>query len=211
MDLAKKRPAHWSDVKAGLEHCDRQGLLGLVRDLYQASATNRRFLHARFVQSSSALDDYRRLVRDMVFPDPLSRRPISLREATATIAEYRRSTGDLVGCADLMVEFVEAGTEQAADLGCGDDAYFSALERKVNEVMRLLRDLPDGARLALTGRLVRLGEYRESIGWGYGDFLGDTATQLEARQAVQSVKQVVTPSKKRSQPAALPTIARRRG
>jgi len=211
MDLAKKRPAHWSDVKAGLKNFDRQGLLDLVRDLYQASATNRRFLHARFVQSSSTLDDYRRLVRDMVFPDPFSRRPIRLREATATIAEYRRSTGDLVGSADLMVEFVEAGTEQAADLGCGDDPYFSALERKVTEVMRLLRDLPDGARLAIAGRLIRLGEYRDSIGWGYGDFLGDTASQLEARHPVQSVKQVVTPSKKRSQSAALRTSVTSRG
>jgi hypothetical protein len=35
----------------------------------------------------------------------------------------------------IMVEFVEAGTEQAADLGWGDDAYFSALERKVKEAV----------------------------------------------------------------------------
>ena len=34
-----------------------------------------------------------------------------------------RTTGDLAGTVDLMLTFVEAGTEQTADLGYGEDAY----------------------------------------------------------------------------------------
>ena len=44
-----------------------------------------------------------------------------------------------------MLELVEAGTAQTADVGGGDDAYFSALERKVREVMGALGDLADTA------------------------------------------------------------------
>src|ERR1700729_1507858 len=109
-------PATWSDVKVHLNGLDRTGLLGVIRDLYAANGANRRFLHARFVPSAAALEAYRDLVQMAVFPPPLSQRPIRLREASAAIAEYKRSTGDLGGVVDLLLTFVEAGTEQAADL-----------------------------------------------------------------------------------------------
>lgn len=122
--MKSKKPATWSNVKASLSSMDRAGLVGVIRDLYEASAANRRFLHARFVPAAATLDEYRDLVEKAVFPDPLSQRPIRLRDAAATITDYKRSTGDLAGVVDLLLTFVEAGTEQAADLGYGDDAYF---------------------------------------------------------------------------------------
>lgn len=160
---------------------DRVGLIALIRDLYDVDALNRRVLHARFVPNTATFDQYRRLVRAAVFPDPLSQRPIRLRDATAAIREYQRATGDLTGAVDLMLEFVEAGTEQAADLGYGDDAYFGALERKVNDILRLLDMLPGEDRGTRVERLARLGEYQGAIGWGYGDFLADVATGLHGR------------------------------
>ncbi len=47
--------------------------------------------------------------------DPFSGRRVNVRDAGAAITEYRRSTGDLAGMIDLMLTFVEAGTEQAVD------------------------------------------------------------------------------------------------
>lgn len=178
----KKKPATWAAVKLGLERLERAGLVGLIRDLYQAGELNRRFLHARFVAVGPVLDEYRSLVRAAVFPDPFSQRPIRLRDASRTITEYKRATGDLVGTVDLMLEFVEAGTEQAADLGYGDDAYFAALERKVKDVVQSLGTLAEGDRRAATARLIKLGEYQGMIGWGYGDFLGDVAAQVQNRE-----------------------------
>jgi hypothetical protein len=177
---APKRPT-WSDVKANLAMMDRIGLMALIRDLYDLDALNRRALQARFSPNSTTVDQYRRLVRAAVFPDPLSQRPVRLRDATATIRQYARATGDVAGTIDLMLEFVEAGTEQAADLGYGDDAYFTSLERNVNEILRLLNELPNGDRRGLTDRIARLGAYRNAIGWGYGDFLADVAAKVAAR------------------------------
>ena len=173
--------ATWRDVRASLDKLDRVGLIALVRDLYHVDASNRRVLHARFAQDSATFGQYRRLVRAAVFPDPFSQRPIRLRDASATIREYQRATGDLTGAVDLMLEFVEAGTEQAADLEYGDDAYFSALERKVNDILRLLDMLPDADRGTRVERLARLGEYQAAIGWGYGDFLADVTARLHGR------------------------------
>src|SRR5712692_1777478 len=140
--MKKKKSATWTDIKARLGVMDRMGLLGVIRDLYEASDLNRRFLNARFAPTASGLEEYRRMIRAAVFPDPLSQRPIRFRDATKTITEYTQATGDLAGTVDLMLEFVEAGTEQAADLGYGDDAYFAALERRVKAVVQSLDALP---------------------------------------------------------------------
>jgi len=180
--MKSKKSASWSNVKARLSSMDRAGLTGVIRDLYEASSANRRFLHARFVPAAATLDEYRKLVGTAVFPDPLSQRPIRLREAAATIADYRRSTGDLVGMVDLLLTFVEAGTEQAADLGYGDETYFATLERKAKEAVAMLEALPDEARGDAVARLVRLAQYQDKIGWGYGDFLADIATQWQRKR-----------------------------
>jgi len=139
---ASQRQPSWADIKTKLEAFDQKGLVGLVHDLYEASTANRRFLHARLLPSPSAVEKYRRLVADAVFPDPFSRRRVSLRDATAAITEYRRSTGDVAGTVDLMLTFIEAGTEQAADLGYGDEDYFSALENKVDAVAKSSTSAP---------------------------------------------------------------------
>ena len=180
--MKKKNPTTWASVKASLDSMDRPGLVGVIRDLYEASTLNRRFLHARFVQAVPVIEEYRRLVRAAVFPDPFSQRPIRLRDGTAAISEYKRATGDLGGTVELMLEFVEAGTEQAADLGYGEDAYFAALERKVKEIVQSVDALPDVAREPAIARLIKLGEYQDVIGWGYGDFLGDVAGEMQARE-----------------------------
>ncbi|MEO7270579.1 MAG: hypothetical protein ABIX28_16310 [Vicinamibacterales bacterium] len=108
-------------MKARLETVDRKGIVSLLGDLYDASVANRRFLHARLTPGSRAIVEYRRLVADAIYPDPFSKRPVSVRDAAAAIVDYRRSTGDVSGTVDLMLTFLEAGTEQSADLGYGEE------------------------------------------------------------------------------------------
>ena len=180
--MKSKKPASWSNVKASLGSMDRAGLVGVIHDLYEASASNRRFLHARFVPAAATLNEYRDLVNKAVFPDPFSQRPIRLRDGTVAITDYKRSTGDIVGVVDLLLTFVEAGTRQAADLGYGDETYFSTLERKLAEAVSLLETLPEEARGRAADRFIRLGKYQEQIGWGYGDYLAEIAAQVQRRK-----------------------------
>ena len=175
-----QRQPRWTDVRARLETFDRKGLLGLVHDLYQASTANRRFLEARFLPSPNALAKYQRLVSDAVFPDPLSHRRVALRDATAAITEYRRATGDLAGAVDLMLTFIEAGTEQAADLGYGDETYFSALENKLDAVAKSWRELPPTTQVAMARRLARVQARAKRIGWGFGDCVDEVVTRVKA-------------------------------
>ncbi|MCC7035496.1 MAG: hypothetical protein IT179_21965 [Acidobacteria bacterium] len=58
-----KRRSTWSEVKARLQTFDREGVVSLVADLYDASAANRRFLHSRLTPGSGTVEEYRRVVR----------------------------------------------------------------------------------------------------------------------------------------------------
>jgi hypothetical protein len=178
---ASPKRKRWIDLKARLETFDRAGLVGLVADLYEASPANRRYLGSRLFPQSGAIEEYRRMVVAAIYPDPFSQRRVSVRDASAAITEYRRATGDVAGAVDLMLTFVEAGTEQAADLGYGDDSYFKALETKLNAIAKLFDELPASARAAATSRLRQVRKRGKNIGWGYGDLLDDVVTRIESR------------------------------
>lgn len=177
------RRGRWSAVKGRLDAFDRQGLVRLIGDLYRASSANRRFLDARLMPESAGVESYRRIVATAIYPDPFSKRPISIRDAAAAITDYKRSTGDLAGTVDLMLTFVEAGTEQAADLGYGDDAYFNALASRLNDVAKAFGDLPEAARHRTLARLERIRSRAQHCGWGYGDVVDDMVATLIRRGA----------------------------
>ncbi len=175
------RRKKWSDVKARLEALDRKGLVSLLGDLYDANVANRRFLHSRLTPGDGAIAEYRRLVADAIYPDPFSKRRVSVRDAAAAIVEYRRSTGDASGTVDLMLTFVEAGTEQAADLGYGDDAYFDALQIRLDAVAKEFDTLPAEVRANVRARLGRIQMRARDVGWGFGDAVDELVQALDVR------------------------------
>ena len=163
------REAGWGAIKAKLKDFRASELVTLVRDLYQASPENRQFLRGRLLHSPADLEKYQRQVTDAVFPDPFSTRPVRVGEAERLIRHYRLSTGDESGTVDLMLAMVEAGTEQAVDLGYGNEAYFESLERVLESVVGALPSVPESARPTIVERLRQLAKRAESTGWGYGD------------------------------------------
>jgi hypothetical protein len=158
-------------------------LVNLVRDLYQASPENRQFLRGRLLHSPADLETYRRQVTDAVYPDPFSSKPVRVGEAEQLIRHYRLSTGDEPGVVDLMLALVEAGTEQAVDLGYANEAYFATLERVLDSVVGALPSVPDSARPTIVERLRHLVKRAESTGWGYGDAVREITIRAIAPRA----------------------------
>jgi glycine cleavage system regulatory protein len=173
----------WSDVKTRLEAFDRKGLVSLLGELYDASIANRRFLHSRLTPGSRAIEEYRRLVADAIYPDPFSTRRVSVRDAAAAIVEYRRSTGDASGTVDLMLTFLEAGTEQAADLGYGDEAYCNALQSRLDAVAKEFDSLPVDVGATVRARLGRIQMRAQAVGWGWSDAVDEVVHALDVRAA----------------------------
>jgi len=125
----------------------------LIGELYRLSKQNQRFLEARLGNASKQLSIYKRLVTDCLFPDPLSKSSnVRISEAKRAISQYERATGDLAGTVDLMLLFVETGTAFAADLGYGEDDFFSALENMLSRALDLLRGGSDDLTQSMRSR-----------------------------------------------------------
>jgi len=178
-----QREVGWGAIKAKLKGFSASELMTLVRDLYHASPENRQFLRGRLLHSPADLERYRRQVTDAVFPDPFSSKPVRVGEAERLIRHYRLSTGDESGTVDLMLAMVEAGTEQAVDLGYANEAYFASLERVLESVVRALPSVTESARPTIVERLRQVAKKAESTGWGYGDAVREMTMAVTSPRA----------------------------
>jgi hypothetical protein len=172
-----KKSESWSQLKQRLRGVGNADLLDVVRDLYSLNSENRRFLEARFLSSNGQIEHYRELISNAVYPDPFSRRPISITAAKRFIREYEQATHDPVGTLDLRLTFVEKGTDQAVDLGYEDGQYFAALESMLDLVLESMRRLPNEVHDRYLPRLTSLRDRGRKLGWGYGDFLRESIDQ----------------------------------
>ena len=177
--MAKEsRRSSWSGVKSALRALDAAGLTGVIRDLYEASPDNRRFLHARFLGSDTELEKYRALILDAVYPNLFGHKPVRIGEAQRLVRHFEQATGHSTGALDLMLTLVEAGTDLAADAGYGDDAYFGSLEKMLLEAIEQIRSMPANEWPRWQERLDGIVSRSASIGWGYCDATRDIVASL---------------------------------
>lgn len=168
----------WSELKQRLARKTLPELLKILRDLHDLSPANRRFLQARLLPADGDIERYRQQLRDAIYPDPFSRRPISVAAAKQVIRQYQRATADPIGTLDLRLTFVEQGTEQAVDLGFGDERYFASLESMLTVALESVRALPVEESHRFLPRIARLRDNASRIGWGYGDFVEDAVVDV---------------------------------
>jgi hypothetical protein len=172
--MPKRQPTSkpgWTDVKAALRSFDRLGLLGLIQDLYAAHRDNQAFLHARFGLGDNVLKPYKETLDRWLWPDVLRNQDTSLVKAKHAIASYRKAVGEPAGLAELMVFYCERAAGFCNDVGYQDDGYFDALVRMFEQALKIIVQLPDGARPALVTRLDRVRLISHNFGYGVGDDL----------------------------------------
>lgn len=178
---AEKKLKGWSLIRQQMKDWSRPALLALIKDLHDASATNRDFLRARFQAEDAggeALEKYRARIVEQFFP----RRgfgKLKLAEARKAIRAYRKATGNIAGTIDLMLTYVENGTDFTSQFGDINAAYYNSLESVMNEMSQLL--CQQGAELypGFRERIRHLESHAELLGWGYGDYLREQVRFLE--------------------------------
>jgi hypothetical protein len=102
-----------------------------------------------------------------------------LYEASPDNRDYRKATGNLDGTIDLMLTYVENGTEFTREFGDINESFYNSLESVLNELAQLL--MSEGKELypKFRARVQQLAARANGIGWGYGDALRDQVHQLE--------------------------------
>ena len=70
-----------------------------------------------------------------------------------------------------MLAFVEAGASFAADVGYGDDPFFTSLASMLERALDCANVLSPDLRASLKPRLASLRRTAGGLGWGFGDFV----------------------------------------
>ena len=177
----EKNKSNWSAIRAQLKGWSRPAVMALLKDLYDASAANRDFIHARFQaedDGGEALERYREKIIEPFFPKRGFGK-LKLADARKAIRDYSKATGNLAGTIELMLTYVEQGTAFTLQYGDIDGPFYNSMEAMLGDLANLLRR--DGATLypLFRERIQQLGADTRSIGWGYGDSVGDLVATLE--------------------------------
>lgn len=179
--MSEKKTTGWQKIRQQLDDWSKPALIALVKDLHDASPDNRDFLLARFQAeegAGAALEKYRRKIVEQFFPARGDGK-LKLAEARKAIRDYRKTTGNLTGTIDLMLTYVENGTEFTHEFGDINEPFYNSLESVLNEMAQLL--MREGTELypRFRERIRRLATLADGIGWGYGDAVRDQVYQLE--------------------------------
>lgn len=164
---SKSQP-QWTDVKKKLATFDRQGLLGLIQDLYNAEKDNRTFLHARFDLGDNVLKLYKEVIDRWTWPDVLRNQNYSVSKAKKAISDYKKAVGDPAGLAELWVFYCERAVRFSQDISLDDAAYYDALVHAFQRAVVVVDSLPEEFRQPLIDRLDVVCETGQNIGYGVG-------------------------------------------
>jgi hypothetical protein len=179
--MNEKQSTGWQNVRRHLNGWSKPALIALMKDLYEASMENRDFLQARFQaeeSDSAALEKYRRKIVNQFFP-ARGVGKLKLADARKAIRDYRKATGNLENTIDLLLTYVENGTNFTLQFGDINAAFYNSLESALNEMVQLLwRDCP-ASYPRFRERIQKLETHVNHIGWGYGDSLRDRVFYLE--------------------------------
>src|SRR5262249_18512997 len=128
--MSEKKAAGWQNVRRQLNDWSKPALIALVKDLYDALPDSRVFLQARFQAeetAGAALEKYRHKIVEQFFPSRGFGK-LKLGEARKAIRDYRKATGNLAGTIDLMLTYVQNGTEFTRQFGDIDAPFYNSLE-----------------------------------------------------------------------------------
>src|SRR5882757_3081954 len=127
--MSEKKSSGWQNIRQQLNEWTKPALIALVKDLYDSSPDNRDFLQARFqaeANEDTALEKYRHKIVEQFFP-ARGFGKLKLGEARKAIRDYPKATGNLTGTIDLMLTYVENGTEFTHEFGDINESFYNSL------------------------------------------------------------------------------------
>ncbi len=167
----KKNEPTWTDLKHSLNGLDRNGLIGLIQDLYAADKDNRVFLHSRFGLGDDVLKPYKATISRWVCPD--FHQAISITKAKKAISDYRKAIGRPECLAELMIFYCEKCTAFLGYCGMDDEGYFDALVRMFEQALKVIIKLDPGLQQSFVERMERVRKPGHNYVYGVGDDMDD--------------------------------------
>lgn len=100
--------------------------------------------------------------------------------AARSVTDYQQRTADVLGTLDLMLYFVEMGTQFTDQYGDIDEPFYEGLELMLDDFCGLLLANPQLYEEGdLARRVERLERDAGGMGWGYGDYVTEQVDKIE--------------------------------
>ncbi len=106
-----------------------------------------------------------------MYPNVMTNEPIRIKRAKQAIQDFKKANGNPKDVIDLMLFFVERGSQFTSDLGDIDEDFYCALENMYAKAIDTILSLPEKDILSFKDRLEDILDSTSGIGWGYHEEL----------------------------------------
>lgn len=167
-------------LKKELKQFDQKELIQLIADLYKLNGEVKDYLSNRFIGEASIQALYetsKKKISNEFFPDRGFGK-LRLKEAKSAITNFKKLSDDHEKTVDLMLYYVEVGTQFTNTYGDIDGPFYDSMISMYSKVIEACNQ--DGALFhKLNDRLYAVIEEADGIGWGYYDLLCDCYYSIE--------------------------------
>ncbi len=186
----------WKPLRSKLENLSSDELLKVIHDLYLSNDSTRKFLSARFQKGSAPLKKYKDQVQQALYPDFNSGdTDVRIRDAKKAISDFEKATKDPSQTLDLMIHFLEVGTQMMEAFGMDYESFYDSMESMFRKVFTRLKATDHQLLPDFLPRLRKLEIASRDTGYGYGDSLSDMMTELESSARRRGPKAVFDDSR----------------
>lgn len=168
-----------TDLKRQLKQYDHKELIGLISELYKQNHDIQHYLSVKF-RGDEVIQELQekaeKEIEDEFFPDKGFGK-MRLAKAKKAISDFRKLTGDKRRTVELMLFYVEIGTEFTNTYGDIDEKFYDSMN---SMYFKVTKECENDEKLfhELHDRLYGVVVDSRGIGWGYHDILKDAYNSL---------------------------------
>ena len=164
-----------TELKKTLEKFDKKELIGLIIELAKLKKYNMEWLEIEFQKPEGLpelLEYYKKKISKALDSNDFT-------AAKKAITDFKKASPDRENLIDLMIYYVEQGTEITLDCGDMYEDFYTKLENVYIDAIKLLNEWGDTRLIEkFKPRLEMLVNKTEDVGWGYHDVLWDWCDEL---------------------------------
>lgn len=168
MAAKAKKVSEWQTVKIELEKASHTRLVKLIKALYEQQTDAKNFIRASLLNGHETLEVYKRLITNAIYLDTNDRQAtIDFSQAKDAIADFKKANGDPASVLELMVHYVEIGTDQTKGICIDYAQYYDSLASMFRRIIKRLTGPDKQHAEVFRPRLERIIHNATRTGYGY--------------------------------------------
>ena len=167
-----------SDEKRKLESYGREELEELLLELTSQNAFNKEWLQVKTgngIPSKQAIHEYKKRIKKAFNDGDRS----NLREARASVLEFKKLTNDPAQITELMLYYVETGEEISNKYGDMYEQFYCSIESIFDEAIKTLNKAQSPEMTTLFLPRLRKIAREGAEGWGHKETLEEIYDELD--------------------------------